>query len=99
MQGEAVPCRRHGYCVVDRHGRAGTPTTGRRATPRARPRGHDELRKWLRDRSRTTVHALRQQRFTLRMIAAAERDGLAAIDFEAGNGGRPRSRLAEIAEP
>jgi hypothetical protein len=30
------------------------------------------------------VHALKRERFTLRMIAAAERDGLVAVDLAAG---------------
>jgi hypothetical protein len=83
-RGEAVPCRRHGYCVVERLGRAAMPSSGRRGTPRARPRAQDELLEWLRCRPVTTVHALRQHRFTLRMIAAAEREGLVAVDHEAG---------------
>lgn len=82
--GEAVPCRRHGYCVVDGHGRAAGPSSGGRGMSRARPRAQDELLNWLRGRSVTTIHTLRQHRFTLRMIAAAERDGLVAVDLEEG---------------
>jgi hypothetical protein len=39
---------------------------------------------WLQVRPVTSVHALRRHRFTLRMVAAAEREGLVAVDFEAG---------------
>ncbi|MDP9459961.1 MAG: hypothetical protein M3Q22_06835 [Actinomycetota bacterium] len=82
--GERVPCRRHGYCGVHE---VGPSTASRRAgpaLPRARPRAQHELEEWLRDRPATTVHALKRERFTLRMIAAAEREGLVAVDFAAG---------------
>lgn len=82
--GERVPCRRHGYCGVREVGRGSTSTAVVRALPRARPRAQHELEEWLRGRRVTTVHALKRQRFTLRMIAAAERDGLVTVDFEAG---------------
>ncbi len=80
--GELVPCRSHGYCVVAEAGRRAAG--GRSALPRARPRAQYELVEWLRGRSVTTLHSLQRQRFTLRMIAAAERDGLVAVDLEAG---------------
>jgi hypothetical protein len=51
---------------------------------RAQPKAQDELVAWLRGRSVTSVHALRRHRFTLRMVAAAERDGLVAVDLESG---------------
>ena len=81
--GELVPCRSHGYCVVVE---AGTRAAGgnRAALRRARPRAQHELVEWLRGRSVATLHSLQRQRFTLRMIAAAERDGLVAVDLEAG---------------
>jgi hypothetical protein len=82
--GERVPCRRHGYCDVLAVGRGTVPTTGGPALRRARPRAQHELEEWLRERPVTTVHALKRERFTLRMIAAAERDGLVTVDFEAG---------------
>ena len=82
--GEHVPCRRHGYCGVRDVGtRTESATTGP-ALPRARPRTQEELTEWLRSRPETTIHALRRERFTLRMIAAAERDGLVSVDLEAG---------------
>lgn len=85
--GEEVPCRRHGYCVVDEHGRAAGPSAGARGVPRASragPRAQEELLDWLRGRSVTTIHTLRHHRFTLRMIVAAERDGWVAVDLEDG---------------
>jgi hypothetical protein len=32
----------------------------------------------------TTVHALRRHRYTLRLVAAAEREGLVEVDLSAG---------------
>jgi hypothetical protein len=32
----------------------------------------------------TSIHAPRRHRFTFRLVAGAEREGLVAIDFEAG---------------
>ena len=83
-RGERVPCRRHGYCDVVRHGVAPSSRSRRPGTQRPQPRGQDELLAWLRDRPETSVHTLRRHRFTLRMIAAAEREGLVAVDLEAG---------------
>lgn len=82
--GERVPCRRHGYCGVHEVGRNRTAGPAGPGLPRARPRTQHELEEWLRDRPATTVHALRRERFTLRMVAAAEREGLVAVDLEAG---------------
>jgi hypothetical protein len=82
--GDRVPCRRHGYCVVDEAGRRTAATSGASGLPRAQPRAQDELLEWLRERPVTTLHALKRQRFTLRMIAAAEREGLLSVDLDAG---------------
>jgi hypothetical protein len=79
--GDLVPCRHHGYCAVQlTNGSA----AGGTFAPRGRPRAQSELREWLRGRSETTVHALRRHGFTLRMVAAAERDGLVVLDLPAG---------------
>lgn len=83
-RGERVPCRRHGYCVVSETGRTPAPATPSRSLRRARPRAQHELREWLLERPVTTVHALKRARFTLRMVADAERAGLVAVDLEAG---------------
>lgn len=93
---ERVPCRRHGYCGVRAVGRSRPAGRSRaagsaaQALPRARPRAQHELEEWLRDRPATTVHALRRERFTLRMVAAAERKGLVTVDLEAGRVWRRR---------
>lgn len=81
---ESVPCRRHGYCDVDEVDiRVGTRLS-RSRRPRARPRTQYELLEWLRGRSTTTIHVLRRHRSTLRMIAAAEREGLVTVDHDTG---------------
>lgn len=82
--GERVPCPRHGYCAVHDVGTGRVSTSAAPALPRARPRAQRELVEWLRERPETTVHALKRARFTLRLIAAAERDGLVGLDLEAG---------------
>jgi len=79
--GDLVPCRRHGYCAVQQT--SGSPGGGT-FSRRGRPRAQSELREWLRGRTETTVHALRRRGFTLRMVAAAERDGLVVLDLPAG---------------
>jgi hypothetical protein len=85
--GEWVPCRRHGYCAVIRHGRAHAPRSRRRRhVTRNQPREQHELLEWLQRCPVATVSALRRQRFTLRLIARAERDGLVAVDPATGCG-------------
>jgi|tagenome__1003787_1003787.scaffolds.fasta_scaffold20825616_1 hypothetical protein len=79
--GDLVPCRHHGYCAVQL---TSGPAAGSAFSPRGRTRAQSELLEWLRGRSETTVHALRRQGFTLRMVAAAERDGLVDLDLAAG---------------
>jgi hypothetical protein len=79
--GDLVPCRHHGYCVVQL---TSGSASGGALSPRARPRAQSELMDWLRDRSETTVHALLRHGFTLRMVAAAERNGVVDVDLEAG---------------
>lgn len=79
--GDRVPCRNHGYCAVDRTGGGGS---GGVSTPRARPRAQSELVDWLRGRTETTVHALRREGFTLRLVAAAEKAGMVDVDLREG---------------
>jgi hypothetical protein len=79
--GDLVPCRRHGYCAVRSTSGSGS---GGAVAPRGRRRTQSELLDWLRGRSETTVHTLRQHGFTLRMLAAAERKGLIDLDLTAG---------------
>lgn len=83
--GETVPCLRHGYCVVESTQMSGSPELRwKSGAHRAPPRRRDELLSWLRDRRVATVHALREERFTLRLVASAERDGLVTVNLEAG---------------
>lgn len=79
--GDLVPCRNHGYCAVQRTGGGGS---GGVFYPRARPRSASELVDWLRGRPEATVHALRREGFTLRLVMAAERDGAVDVDLPAG---------------
>jgi hypothetical protein len=78
--GEWVPCRRHGYCAVIRRGRARATRSRLRDGTRARPREQHELLDWLQACPVATIAAPRRQRFTLRLISEAERDGLVAVD-------------------
>lgn len=79
--GDLVPCRRHGFCSVQlTSGPASGGAFGRRASRRS----HGELLDWLGGRSQTTVHALLRRGFTLRMVAAAERDGVVDVDVWSG---------------
>jgi hypothetical protein len=80
---DVVPCRRHGYCVVGGTGRS-AGGAGRRLGRRAAPRGQGELLEWLGRSPVTTVHVLRRHRFTLRLIAQAERDGDLDVDLTTG---------------
>ncbi|MGK5115687.1 MULTISPECIES: hypothetical protein [unclassified Geodermatophilus] len=80
--GEIVPCRRHGFCAV--RSREGGDGRGE-ATPRAGyRRSHGEMRAFLRGRPDTTIHALRRNGFSLRLVAAAQRDGLVDVDLVTG---------------
>jgi hypothetical protein len=80
--GDVVPCRRHGYCPVSLTGR--TTHGGRGWFPRSHRRSQDELLAWLGRQREATVHALRRQRFTLRMVAVAEQAGLVDLDLIRG---------------
>ena len=83
-RGEQVPCRRHGYCEVFGHG-VGQPERRPRPGPgRARRRTQEELLVWLRVHPVTNIDVLRRHRFSLRLIAAAQREGLLVVDFEEG---------------
>ena len=80
--GESVPCPRHGYCAV-----AARETTGRRPPRSSRPparRSTRELADFLSRRPVATVHVLRGHRFTLRVIAAAQKEGLVDVDLLSG---------------
>jgi hypothetical protein len=81
--GDMVPCLRHGYCTVTLDG-GGDGTSSGRGLARARPRTQGELLDFLTRERMTTVHALRRRRLTLRMVAAAERDGTVDVGLRAG---------------
>jgi hypothetical protein len=81
--GDLVPCRHHGFCTVESANAGGRTRLGR-SGGRTRPRAQQELEECLRHRPTTTVHALRRQRFTLRMLAAAQREGLVDLDLLTG---------------
>src|SRR3954452_1910301 len=81
---DLVPCRRHGYCVVGATGRISRGGAVRRLGRRPAPRQQGELLEWLGRSPVTTVHVLRRQRFTLRLIAQAERDGDLDVDLTTG---------------
>jgi hypothetical protein len=81
--GEMVPCRHHGFCTVhstDQGDGRGVGSTHR--APGRRSQG--ELVAFLRTRSVTSIHTLRQHRFTLRVVAAAQKEGLVHLDLVAG---------------
>jgi hypothetical protein len=82
--GQSVPCRHHGYCIVDGLGSGDRREAGGPGVPRARPRAQHELLDWLTQTPVTTVAALRRHRFTLRMIAVAERAGHVNVDLRTG---------------
>jgi hypothetical protein len=80
---EVVPCRRHGYCPVASRGHVDAreaPRPGR--TVHRRSLG--ELLDFLSRRPVSSVHTLRQNRFTLRTVMAAQRDGLVDVDLVTG---------------
>ena len=81
-RGELVPCRHHRYCVTEEVTRVVGWTRADR--PRACPRAQQDLLEWLSQRPETTMNALRRQRFTHRILAAAERYGHIAVDLKTG---------------
>jgi hypothetical protein len=96
--GELVPCRRHGYCIVSATTRSPSRGSLGRFPRRAKPRAQEDLEIWLRARPRTTVHALRRERFTLRMLVEAERRGLVELDLHTGVVKARRCDLAQGVE-
>jgi hypothetical protein len=96
--GEVVPCRRHGFCAVE----CRETCDGRGADADARSgqcRSQAELLAFLTGRPVTTVHVLHSRRFTLRVVAAAQKAGHVDIDLVTGqvrlsargSGVRPRT--------
>ena len=81
--GDVVPCRRHGHCAVLRPGRVGGGGLERPVPPRPR-RSAAELATLLQRRGTVTLRALREERFSLRLIAEAERAGDVDVDLLTG---------------
>ena len=81
--GDSVPCRRHGFCTVTSRdvGDGRGTRSAHRVTDR---RSQGELVAFLRTRPVTSIHTLRQHRFTLRVVAGAQKDGLVHVDLVAG---------------
>jgi hypothetical protein len=81
--GDVVPCHRHGYCSVISRGGALHRVTQKsgRMPPR---RSQAELLAFLTHRPDTSVSVLRKNRFTLRTVMAAQRDGLVDADLVTG---------------
>jgi hypothetical protein len=81
--GEVVPCRRHGFCVVS--SREGDDGPGAGISARAaHRRSRSELMAFLGSRPDTTIRVLRRNRFTLRLVVAAQRDELVDVDIVTG---------------
>ncbi|KQS64249.1 hypothetical protein ASG41_16375 [Modestobacter sp. Leaf380] len=78
--GDVVPCRRHGHCPVAQAVTGRTTRHGRRPAPRT----EQELVEHLGTRGHCTVAALRRGRFSLRLVAGAERAGLVHLDLLTG---------------
>ena len=81
--GETVPCRRHGFCTVDSRDESDGRGVGS-AHRAVRRRSQHELVAFLKTRPVTSIHTLRQHRFTLRVVAAAQKEGLVHLDLVAG---------------
>jgi hypothetical protein len=78
--GDVVPCRNHGHCSVVSRGtgvREGTVVNRQR-------RSQVELMAHLQRRGTATLRALRGERFSLRLIAEAEKAGRVHVDLLAG---------------
>jgi hypothetical protein len=81
--GETVPCRRHGFCTVNSRDESDGRGVGS-AHRAVRRRSQHELVAFLKTRPVTSIHTLRQHRFTLRVVAAAQKEGLVHLDLVAG---------------
>jgi hypothetical protein len=81
--GETVPCRRHGFCTVNSRDESDGRGVGS-AHRAVRRRSQHELVAFLKTRPVTSIHTLRQHRFSLRVVAAAQKEGLVHLDLVAG---------------
>lgn len=83
--GDVVPCLRHGYCSVrPDDGRVVELDPVRRGTRRLPPPSHVALGRFLAQHPVTTVHALRKERFTLRILTQAQAEGVLDLDILTG---------------
>lgn len=78
--GDLVPCRSHGFCVVEAIAPVGAKTTPRRQRRRAR-RTTEELLDVLSREGVIPLQNLMRRRFTLRLIAAVERGGHVSVNW------------------
>ena len=83
VTGEVVPCRRHGFCAVERSDRSDGRGAGARE-PRRPRRSESELLEFLTNRPVASVHMLRSHRFTLRLVVSAQAAGLVDVDLATG---------------
>lgn len=81
---EVVPCRSHGYCSVASRDRPDARDHDARGRNSQR-RSQEELLEFLSRWPVVSVHALKRHRFSLRTVAAAERDGLVEVDLVMGH--------------
>jgi hypothetical protein len=88
--GEVVPCRRHGFCAVKSR-EMGGGHGGSAAGRAARRNSQTELVAFPREHPTTTIHELRRCRFPLRLLAAAQKEGLVDVDFVTGRVARRTS--------
>lgn len=83
--GELVPCRTHGFCTVrDTDGTGPNRNRSRTARRRQRADAEAELGRFLERTPVTTIHVLRRRRFTLRVLVAAQAEGLLDLDIVTG---------------
>jgi len=82
VAGDVVPCRKHGHCRVVPRDRTDVGTA-RRAVSGPR-RSSDELLVHLQRCGTASLRALREERFSLRLIAEAEKTGHLHVDLLAG---------------
>lgn len=79
--GELVPCHAHGYCAVTLN--VNVPRTVR-PRARAKRRTSDELLEYIGRHDIVRLAELRRRRFSLRLVAIAEKAGALEVDWELG---------------
>ena len=79
--GESVPCDAHGYCAVALSITSPRPAE---ASTRSKPRTPDELLEYMDQHEVARLGDLRRRRFSLRLVAIAERSGALEVDWVIG---------------